>query len=76
MFSKINLNVLHPLNRQIQPLTPPIVCAKSALNRGMGGVLAGPSAYLCKYTLGHFTNDESFNMLEHFINDEEVFCKH
>ncbi len=53
-----------------------IRCMKLALNRGNGGVLLAPSAYFCKYTLGRFTYDESFNMIEHFINDDEVSCKH
>jgi myo-inositol-1-phosphate synthase len=46
-----------------------IRCAKLALNRGVGGVLLAPSACFCKHTLGRFTYDESFNMIEQFIND-------
>lgn len=51
-----------------------IRCAKLALNRGVGGVLLAPSAYFCIYTLGRYTYDESFNMIERFINDKEGFC--
>ncbi|KHE92846.1 MAG: hypothetical protein K8F52_07885 [Candidatus Scalindua rubra] len=51
-----------------------IRCAKLALNRGVGGVLLAPSAYFCIYTLGRYTYDESFNMIEQFINNEEDSC--
>jgi Myo-inositol-1-phosphate synthase len=51
-----------------------IRCAKLALNRGVGGVLLAPSAYFCIHTLGRYTYDESFNMIEQFINDEEDSC--
>ncbi|KHE91811.1 MAG: hypothetical protein K8F52_12035 [Candidatus Scalindua rubra] len=49
-------------------------CAKLALNRGMGGVLLAASAYFCRQTIGRFTDGESRNMIEQFINDEEYSC--
>jgi myo-inositol-1-phosphate synthase len=45
-----------------------IRCAKLALNRGQGGVLHGPSAYFCKHPPRQFTDDEAYQMLEHFIH--------
>jgi myo-inositol-1-phosphate synthase len=45
-----------------------IRCAKLALSRGQGGVLDGPSAYFCKHPPRQFTDDEAFQMIEHFIN--------
>jgi len=45
-----------------------IRCAKLALDRGEGGVLAAPSAYLCKHPPQQFTDDEAFHMMENFIH--------
>jgi len=45
-----------------------IRCAKLALDRGQGGVLHAPSAYFCKHPARQFTDDEAFQMVEHFIN--------
>ena len=45
-----------------------IRCAKLALDRGEGGVLAAPSAYFCKHPPQQFTDDEAFHMLENFIH--------
>ena len=44
-----------------------IRCAKLAIDRGLGGVLAGPSAYFCKHPLRQYTDDEAFLMTENFI---------
>jgi len=43
-------------------------CAKLALDRGQGGVLAAPSAYFCKHPAQQFTDEEAFHMLENFIS--------
>lgn len=45
-----------------------IRCAKLALDRGEGGVLAAPSAYFCKHPPQQLTDDEAFHMLENFIH--------
>lgn len=42
--------------------------AKLALDRGVGGVLEGPSAYLCKHPMKQFTDDEAHRMTDDFIN--------
>ncbi|MHC4270380.1 MAG: hypothetical protein ACYSWS_09075 [Planctomycetota bacterium] len=52
-----------------------IRCAKLALNRSQGGVLLAPSAYFCKSILSIY-NEEGFNIIEQFINDEEDFPVH
>ncbi len=47
-----------------------IRCAKLALSRGEGGLLKAPSAYFCKHPLQQFTDDEAFQMMEHFIKGD------
>jgi len=47
-----------------------IRCAKLALSRGQGGILEAPSAYFCKHPPQQFTDDEAFQMMEHFIQGE------
>ena len=46
-----------------------IRCAKVALDRHIGGVLEGPSAYFCKHPPRQFTDDEAYQMTESFIKD-------
>ncbi len=41
--------------------------AKLALERGEGGVLHAPSAYLCKHPAKQYTDDEAYRMTEAFI---------
>lgn len=45
-----------------------IRCAKLALDRGMGGVLEGPSAYFCKHPSRQFSDDEAYRLIEVFLN--------
>jgi len=45
-----------------------IRCCKLALDRGEGGALAGPSAYLMKHPPRQFTDDEAYRMMEAFID--------
>ena len=47
-----------------------IRCAKLALDRGQGGILEAPSAYFCKHPPRQFTDDEAYQMTEHFINGD------
>jgi myo-inositol-1-phosphate synthase len=49
-----------------------IRCAKLALERGIGGVLKGPSAYFCKHPPRQFTDDEAFRMVEKFISESRI----
>ncbi len=47
-----------------------IRCIKLALDRKIGGVLEGPSAYFCKHPLRQYTDDEAYRMTEAFISRE------
>jgi myo-inositol-1-phosphate synthase len=47
-----------------------IRCAKLALDRGVGGALISPSAYLMKHPPQQFTDDEAFRMTEEFLSGE------
>ena len=49
-----------------------IRCAKLALDRGISGVLEGPSAYFCKHPPRQFTDDEAFKMVEKFISESRI----
>lgn len=44
--------------------------AKLALDRGIGGVLEGPSAYFCKHPPVQFPDDEAFQMVNNFIEKQ------
>ncbi len=44
-----------------------IRCAKLALQRELGGVLEGPSAYFCKHPPRQFSDDKAYQMTENFI---------
>ena len=46
-----------------------IRCAKLALDRGIGGAIAGPSAYFMKSPPKQYTDDEARKMVEAFIAD-------
>jgi len=43
---------------------------KLALDRGMGGILYGPSAFLMKHPPKQFTDDEAYKLTEEFIAGE------
>jgi myo-inositol-1-phosphate synthase len=53
-----------------------IRCCKLALDRGRGGILYGPSAYLMKHPPEQHTDDEAHRMTEAFVEgtwgDEET----
>ncbi|MBW1982214.1 MAG: inositol-3-phosphate synthase [Deltaproteobacteria bacterium] len=42
-------------------------CCKLALDRGIGGVLYGPSAYFMKHPPRQYTDDEAYRLTEGFI---------
>ncbi|MBN1844514.1 MAG: inositol-3-phosphate synthase [Sedimentisphaerales bacterium] len=44
-----------------------IRCCKLALERGIGGVLVAPSAYLCKHPPQQFTDDLAYRLTNEFI---------
>ena len=45
-------------------------CAKLAMDRGQGGAIAGPSAYLMKTPPKQFTDDIARQMTDAFIKGE------
>ncbi|MEE9344989.1 MAG: inositol-3-phosphate synthase [Methylococcales bacterium] len=47
-----------------------IRCSKLALERGIGGVLEGPSAYFCKHPPQQYTDDEAYHLIEAFIKSQ------
>ncbi len=46
-----------------------IRCAALALDRGIGGILEGPSAFFCKHPPVPHTNEAAFQMTEDFIQE-------
>jgi len=46
-----------------------IRCCKLALDRGVGGVLIAPSAYLMKHPPRQYTDDEAYRLVEAFIDE-------
>ncbi|MCH9697883.1 MAG: inositol-3-phosphate synthase [Gammaproteobacteria bacterium] len=52
-----------------------IRCVKIALERGIGGILDGPSAYFCKHPPKQYTDDEAYHMTETFINSKSPTLK-
>lgn len=49
-----------------------IRCAKLALDRGIGGVLEGPSAYFCKHPPHQFSDDEAYHLIEKFVAESKT----
>jgi len=49
-----------------------IRCCKLALDRNIGGVLVGPSAYFCKHPMEQFTDSVAKKMVLDFINCENI----
>lgn len=45
-------------------------CAALALDRGISGVLTGPSAFFCKHPLTQYTDSQAYRMTEEFIAGE------
>lgn len=48
-----------------------IRCAKLALDKKIGGVIHGPSAYFCKHPPQQFTDNQAYDMTETFIKNEQ-----
>lgn len=51
-----------------------IRCCKLALEMGVGGVLAGPSAYFCKHPPVQYTDDVAYEMTETFIQTRSALA--
>ena len=76
-FGNVPLNVEVKLEVWDSPNSAGVVidavrCAKLALDRGVGGAIVGPSAYLMKTPPRQFTDDIARQMTETFISGEET----
>jgi myo-inositol-1-phosphate synthase len=74
-FGNVPLNVELKLEVWDSPNSAGVVidavrCAKLALDRGIGGQLAGPSAYFMKTPAKQYTDDQARLMVEEFISEK------
>jgi myo-inositol-1-phosphate synthase len=74
-FGNVPLNVEMKLEVWDSPNSAGVVidavrCAKLAMDRGQGGAIAGPSAYLMKTPPKQFTDDIARQLVEEFISGE------
>jgi myo-inositol-1-phosphate synthase len=72
MFGDVPMDLELRLSVQDSPNSAGVVidmirCCKIALENGIGGVLAGPSAYFCKHPPAQHTDDAAYDMTEEFI---------
>jgi myo-inositol-1-phosphate synthase len=72
MFGDVPMDLELRLSVQDSPNSAGVVidmirCCKLALEHGIGGVLAGPSAYFCKHPPVQYTDDVAYDMTEEFI---------
>ncbi|HEC12908.1 MAG TPA: inositol-3-phosphate synthase [Acidiferrobacteraceae bacterium] len=73
LFGDVPMNIEMRLSVEDSPNSAGVAidsirCAKLALERGEGGILHAPSAYLCKHPPRQFTDDEAYRMTEAFID--------
>ncbi len=52
-----------------------IRCCKLALDRGVGGIIEGPSAYFCKHPPQQYTDDDAWKLTEAFIRGETILTR-
>ncbi len=72
LFGDVPMDIELRLSVQDSPNSAGVVidmvrCCKLALELGVGGVLAGPSAYFCKHPPVQYTDDVAYEMTEAFI---------
>jgi myo-inositol-1-phosphate synthase len=72
LFGDVPMNLELRLSVEDSPNSAGVVidairCCKLALDRGEGGVLYGPSAYLMKHPAKQFSDDEAYRLCEAFI---------
>ena len=72
VFGDVSINLEIRLSVEDSPNSAGVVidairCCKFALERGIGGVLYAPSAYLMKHPPQQLTDDEAYIMMEKFI---------
>ena len=73
LFGNVPMNIEVRLSVEDSPNSAGVVidairCCKVALDRGVGGVLIGPSAFFCKHPPEQFTDDEACRMTDQFID--------
>jgi myo-inositol-1-phosphate synthase len=72
LFGDVSMNLELRLSVEDSPNSAGVAidairCAKSAMDRGLSGVLEGPCAYFCKHPPRQFTDDEAYQMTERFV---------
>ena len=73
IFGDVPINLELRLSVEDSPNSAGVVidmirCARLALDRGLAGVLQGPSAFFCKHPPDQFTDDEAFRLVAKFIS--------
>ncbi len=77
IFGDVSINLEMRLSVEDSPNSAGVVidmirCARLALDRGLSGVLAGPSAFFCKHPPQQFTDDQAYQMVSDFIQKENT----
>ncbi|MDQ4087652.1 MAG: inositol-3-phosphate synthase [Pseudomonadota bacterium] len=77
LFGDVPMNLELRLSVEDSPNSAAVVidairCCKVALERGVGGVLVGPSAFFCKHPPQQFTDDIAAQLTEEFIAGEAL----
>ena len=77
LFGGVPMNIELRLSVEDSPNSAAVVldavrCCKVALERGVGGVLVGPSAFFCKHPPRQFSDDVAAQLTEEFIAGEAL----
>jgi len=77
LFGGVPMNLELRLSVEDSPNSAAVVldairCCKVALERGVGGVLTGPSAFFCKHPPQQFSDDVAAQLTEEFIAGEAL----
>jgi len=77
LFGDVPMNLELRLSVEDSPNSAAVVvdairCCKVALDRGIGGVLTGPSAFFCKHPPQQFSDDVAAQLTEEFIAGEAL----
>lgn len=74
MFGEVPLNLELRLSVEDSPNSAGVAidsirCCRLALDRGLAGVLEGPSAYFCKHPPQQHPDDEAYRLTEEFLRE-------
>jgi len=77
LFGEVPMNLELRLSVEDSPNSAAVVvdairCCKVALERGIGGVLIGPSSFFCKHPPQQFSDDVAAQLTEEFIAGEAL----